>query len=255
MFALRQKGKCPLGIVNTNSNGFAGLQLRKSEKKHVRLTRIQKLIAGRMIQSKLTKPYFYIELKADVTDLMKMRPKLRKALGIKITTNTFYIHAIGVAAKKYPIVVGKIDGNGNIAVAEHINVGFAVNAPQGLVVPVLRNADRKTLAEIAKDEQLLTAKSRSNKLTLEDIEGQTIALSNLGAYNINSFIGIIPPPVSTIISVGKTANTVVPIDGQAAVRKIVSFSLAADYRVIKGTYAAQFLNVIKEYLQNPQRLL
>ena len=220
----------------------------------VPLTRIQKLIGERMLKSKLSKPCFYIESKADVTELIGLRPKLKKSLGIKITTNAFYIRALALAVKKYPIMVGRLDGN-NIRIADAINVGFAVNAPQGLTVPVIKEIDKKTLAEIACLEKLLTEKARSNKLTLEEMEGETIALSNLGAYGIESFLGIVPPPTSTILAVGNIINTVCPASGKAVVRKVVSLSLAVDHRITNGAYAAQFLNCITEQLQNPQQLV
>src|SRR4030043_374271 len=168
---------------------------------HIPLTRIQRLIGRRMVKSKQSKACFYLEAKADVTGLMALRPRLRKSLGVRITTNAFYIHILGLAAEKYPLVVGRLDGD-EITIAERINVGFAVNAPQGLVVPVVKNAADKTLAEIAREETLLTDKARDNKLTLEEIEGETIALSNLGQYDIDSFLGIIPPPARRLLSVG-----------------------------------------------------
>lgn len=217
------------------------------------LTRIQKLIADRMLKSKQRKPCFYIELKADVTELMGLRPKLKKQAGIKITTNTFYVRATALAAKQYPLMLGRLDGD-NIRIADEINVGFAVNAPQGLVVPVIKRADEKTLAEIAKLEKLLMEKALSNKLTLEDMEGETIPLSNLGAYDIDSFIGIVPPPTSTILAVGNVVPTIIPKDDKAITRKMVSLSLASDRRIIDEIYAAKFLNFIKEQLQNPQQL-
>ncbi|UCF43951.1 MAG: 2-oxo acid dehydrogenase subunit E2 [Planctomycetota bacterium] len=217
-------------------------------------TRIQKLIGERMLKAKQSKPCFYIELKADVTELMGMRPKLKKQEGIKITTNAFYIRALATAVKEYPLMVGRLSGD-SIRLADCINVGFAVNAPQGLVVPVLKEADKKTLAEIARLEKLLTEKARSNKLTLEDLEGETIALSNLGSYGVDSFVGIVPPPASTILAVGNVINEVVPKDGKPAVRKMVSLTLAVDRTVADGVYAAQFLNLIKEQLQNPQQLV
>ena len=217
------------------------------------LTRIQKLIGRRMLQSKQSKPCFYIELKADVTELMALRPRLKKKLGVKITTNAFYIHALGLAVKEYPLMVGRIEGD-NIIIADSVNVGFAVNAPQGLVVPVIKQADKKTLAQIGRLEQSLTDKARSNKLSLEEIEGETIALSNLGVYGIDSFVGIVPPPTSTILSVGNVVPTAVPIDGRLLARKMVSLTVAADSRIIDGPYAAQFLNFIKEQLQNPEQL-
>ena len=226
----------------------------KSKKHHIPLTRIQKLICKRMLESKRTKPCFYLEAKADVTDLMGMRRKLRKAFGVRITTNAFYIHALALAAQEYPLTVGKLDGD-CIRIAERLNVGFAVNAPQGLVVPVVKDADEKSLPDIAREEALLTDKARDNKLTLVEIEGETIALSNLGAYGTDSFIGIVPPPTSTIISVGNVTHTVVPMNGEMPERKIVSLTVAADRRVVDEIYAARFLRFIKEHLQNPQELL
>lgn len=217
------------------------------------LTRIQKLIGDRMLRAKQSKPCFYIELKADVTELMALRPKLRKSSGVKITTNAFFIRALAIAAKRYPLMVGVLDGD-NIRIADAINVGFAVNASVGVVVPVIKNADEKTLAEIAGLEQSLTEKTRSNKLTLAEMEGETIALSNLGAYGIESFVGIVPPPTSAILAVGNVVPTVIPRDGKAITRKMVSLCLAADRRVINEVYAAEFLNFIKEQLQNPQQL-
>lgn len=221
---------------------------------HIQLTRIQKLIGRRMLQSKQSKPCFYLEAKTDVTELMALRPKLRKSFGVRITTNAFYIHILGLAARKYPIVVGRLEDD-SIKIAECINVGFAVNAPQGLIVPVVKDAADKTLTEIGREETLLTDKARDNKLTLEEIEGETIALSNLGAYSIDSFVGIIPPPASTILSVGNVIPSVVCKNGEMIARKVVSLSVAADRRVVSETYAAEFLNYIKDRLQNPQQVI
>lgn len=207
-----------------------------------------------MLKSKAEKPCFYIEAKADVTELMALRPKLRKSLGVKITTNAFYIRALAIAVKKYPLMVGRLNGE-TVNIADSINVGFAVNAPQGLVVPVIKNADQKTLAQIARLEKNLTDKARSNTLTLEEMEGETIALSNLGAYGIDSFLGIVPPPASTILSVGNVIRQAIPKNGKPVKRKILSLSLAIDHRIINGTYASKFLNFIKEMLQNPQQLV
>jgi pyruvate dehydrogenase E2 component (dihydrolipoamide acetyltransferase) len=120
---------------------------------------------------------------------------------------------------------------------------------------VVKDAGEKTLPEIAREEQSLTDKARDNQLTLEDIEGETVALSNLGVYGIDSFLGIVPPPTSTILAVGNVVHTVIYENDKITVRKIVSLSLAADQRVINETYAAEFLSFITEELQNPQRLI
>ena len=206
-----------------------------------------------MLQSKATKPCFYIESKTDVTELLAIRPKLRKSFGVRITTSAFYVRALALAARRFPLVMGSLDGE-CIRFADEINVGYAVNAPQGLVVPVVKHADSKTLPEIAREERLLTDKARDNKLTLEEIEGQTVAISNLGAYGTDSFIGIVPPPTTTIISVGNVIHTIVPWDGEMVERKIVSLTLAADRRIVDEIYAARFLGFITELLQNPQAL-
>jgi pyruvate dehydrogenase E2 component (dihydrolipoamide acetyltransferase) len=208
-----------------------------------------------MLQSKRTKPCFYLEAKADVTELMAARPKLRKSFGVRITTNAFYIRALSLAAREYPLSTARFVGGGHIELVEAINVGFAVNAPQGLMVPVVRNACDKTLPEIAREEKLLTDKARDNQLTLEEIEGETIALSNLGAYDIDSFLGIVPPPASTILAVGNVLTALVRRNDTTAVRKMVSLSLAADHRVMDAFYAARVLSFIKDKLQEPQQLI
>jgi len=252
---------------------------------HIPLTRIQKLIGERMWTSKLNKPCFYIESKADVTELMALRPKLSKSLGVKITSNIFFIRVLALAAKAYPAMIGSLvpcDMEGKarlkhgaeylacgftarlsppkstgsrIKIADAINIGFPVHAPQGLVVPVIKDADKKTLAEIACLEKLYTEKARSNTLTLEEMEGQTIGLSNLGVYGVDSFFAIPAPVASTILAIGNVIRTVCPHNGQITVRKMMSLSLTVDGIVANDVCAAKFLSFIIEQLQNPQKLV
>jgi len=220
---------------------------------YIALTSIQRLIGQRMLNSKRTKPCFYIELKADVTELMSLRHSLKKSLGFRITTSAFYVRSLSLAAKKYPLMLARLTGD-NIEIPDSINVGFAVSAPQGLVVPAIKRADEKTLAEIAHLEKALSEKALSNKLTPEDLDGQTIALSYLGPYGIDSFLAIVPPTTSTILAVGNVISEAVPIDGKPTARKMVSLSAAIDHKVINGDYAAKFLSLVKELLQNPRQL-
>jgi pyruvate dehydrogenase E2 component (dihydrolipoamide acetyltransferase) len=237
--------------------------LSQSTQTHLPLSRIQRLIARRMLSSKRSKPCFYLETRADVTDLLGMRHNLSKALGVKVTSNAFLIHALAVSACQYPLMLGRymqqdprdLSAGAVIRIPETVNVGFAVNSAQGLVVPVIKDAHEKTLAQIAGEEKLLTNKARSNRLTLEDLEGETIALSNLGAYDIDSFVGIVPPPVSTILAVGKMSMAAVPQDGRVAVRKTMSLSLAVDRTVIHEEYAARFLQSLADRLRDPTRLI
>lgn len=229
----------------------------------VPLSRIQRLIGERMLAAKHSKPCFYLALRADVTELMAMRHDLSKALGVKVTSNAFFIHALARAAREYPLMVGRLvhlepqDSLPTevIRIADHVNVGFAVNSPQGLVVPVVHRAETQTLVEIATREKRLTDKARSNKLTLDDLEGLTIALSNLGAYDIDTFLGIVPPPASAILTAGKVVQTPVPWNGHVIVRKMVSLSLAVDHRIVDSEYAARFLQSLTQRLEDPQRLV
>ncbi len=226
----------------------------KATPKIVPLTRIQKLIGRRMLASKRNKPCFYMSVTTDVTELAGIRPSLRKSLGVKITTNAFYMSALAQAAEKFPLMVGKATGQ-HIKIADSINVGFAVAAPQGLVVPVLRDAHNLPLQEIARTEKKLTEKARSNTLTLEDIENQTIALSNLGVYDIDRFLGIVPPTAGTILAVGGIRHNYLPHNGKPTVRKTVVLTLAVDRRVVQPVYAAAFFNQLKELLEDPTRLI
>ena len=239
------------------------------------MSRIQKLIGERMLESKQTKPCYYIGIDADTTELMDRRHELKKQLGVKITSNAFYIKALGLAVKEFPLMVGSLSACGetprlegreacgspfggqgdSIKIADSVNVGFAVSAPHGLVVPVVKEADKKTLAQIATLEKELTDKARSNKLTLDEISGETIGLSNLGVYDIDSFIGIVPPPATTILNVGNTLRTAVPKDGQILIRKITDLTIAVDSRVVPDHYAAKFIARIGDLLQRPEQLI
>jgi pyruvate dehydrogenase E2 component (dihydrolipoamide acetyltransferase) len=221
------------------------------EHNKIPLTNIQKLITKRMQFSKQTKPCYYISTKADMTGFMALRPKLRKALGVKITTNTLYIHTLAISVAEFPLMIGTIDGE-YIKIPNQVNIGFAVNAPQGLVVPVIKNADKLSMAEIATIEKDLTEKARDNKLSLQEMEDETIALSNLGAYAIDSFIAIPPPQTSSILSVGNIIQRIVPRNGKAEKRRMVTLTLAADNRVVDEIYASRFLSFIKEKIETPE---
>lgn len=182
-----------------------------------------------------------------------MRHKLKKAIGTKITTNAFYIEAAARAVKKFPLTAGLIENN-KIKIAKQINIGFAVNTSVGLVVPVIKNADQKNLADIAKAEKTLTDSARSNRLTPDELTGETMAISNLGAYDIDCFLGIVPPQTSVILAIGKSTPAAAVFENAPAVRRIVNLSLAVDRRIIDEIYAAKFMRFIISQLENPSHL-
>ena len=227
--------------------------LERSTDTRFPLTRIQKLIGRRMLASKLSKPCFYVEGRADVGEILTFRKKLSRQLGVKITTNTFFIRATALAARENPLVLGLLSGD-QIRIADSVNVGFAVNAPQGVIVPVIKNADGRSLAEIATLEKRFAAEARSNELDLTDMEGETIAFSNLGAYGMDSFAGIIPPPASTIVTVGNVLREVACVDGEPVSAKRVVLTLSADRRVVDEVLAAKFIKDIVGRIENPRAL-
>ena len=222
----------------------------------VPLTRIQKLIGKYMLQSKREGPCCYLEARADMTDLVAMRRPYCKQVGVRVTTNDFFFCAISRAAKRFPLMAGHLDDNGaNIRIGDDVGVGFAVVAPQGLVVPVIKNVLGKSLPQIAAQSSALVEKARANKLTLDDFEDADTIFSSLGMYGVSSFFGIKPPGIASIVSVGKFEDTIVPSKGKLTIRKTMSVGLAADRRIVNEFYAAKFLNCVVELLQAPEMLI
>jgi pyruvate dehydrogenase E2 component (dihydrolipoamide acetyltransferase) len=222
----------------------------------VPFTRIQKLIGKYMLQSKRQGPCCYLEARADMTGLVAMRRPYCKEVGVRVTTNDFFFCAIGRAAKKFPLMAGHLDDSeANICIGDDVGVGFAVAAPQGLVVPVIKSISGKSLPQIAARSSSLVEKARSNKLALDDFEGADIIFSSLGMYGVSSFFAIKSPGVVSIVSVGRLEDTVTPSKDGPTVRKTMSVALAADRRIIDEFYAAQFLRRVVELLQAPEMLI
>jgi pyruvate dehydrogenase E2 component (dihydrolipoamide acetyltransferase) len=209
----------------------------------------QRLIAERMVKSKREIPCFYLTRKVDVTELAKLKTKLDNIGDTKITYNDFLIKAVASGLEKFPLMTGQMEG-GNINLADTINVGLAVAAPNGLIVPVVKNADKKDIGQIAADTGVLIEKSQSGKLLLTDLEGACITVSNLGAFGIESFIPIVIPGQCSILGVGKITDTCVPDNGRTTVRKLMNLTLSVDHKVVNGAYASQFLDCARKLLED-----
>ncbi len=216
------------------------------------LSRIQKLIGDYMHQSKRDKACAYLRVRVDLTDLVAMRKKYCRRVKVRVTTNDFFVYAIARAVKEYPLMAATIDPTGNhLVIAENIGIGFAVAAPQGLVVPVLKQMNDKSLIETANDSQRLLEKARANKLLPDDFDGANMVLTGLGMYGIESFYAISPPSATGILSIGNIEEAVMPVDGGFEMRRMMYAALAFDQRVVDEFYAAQFLKMILDLLQNP----
>ncbi len=217
------------------------------------ITRIQKLIGNRMLESKQHIPCFYLEEKVNLSKLTSFRRKYSKSLGVKISTNDFFVRAMGLAVRKYPLMSGQYKKD-KIEIPDSINVGLAVAAGQGLVVPTVKQADKKTLSEIADRASELINKARSKKLSLDELAGACITLSNLGMFDIDSFVAIVPPGQGSILAIGRMCMEPIIENSQIKTGKIMSLTLSADSRVVRPGYAAEFLEFIIYQLENPKVL-
>lgn len=217
--------------------------------KTVPLNRLQKITGERMLKSKREIPCFYLTVRADVTDLVRLRTELNAAGGIKLSYNDFIIKAVATGLEKYPIMTGQVEGD-CIRLAQTINVGLAISVPDGLVAPIVKNVNKKDVREIARDSQALIERARANKLAPTDLEGGCITVSNLGAFGIDNFIPIVVPGQCSILGVGQITDTCVPDNGNILVRKRMNMTLSVDHKVANGAYAAQFLDMVKKMLED-----
>lgn len=219
------------------------------------LTRIQRLIGGYMLTSKRTKACAYITVRADLTELVAMRKAYCKQVKVRATTNDFFIAAIARAIVSFPKMAAAFSKDGQtLEISDTIGVGFAVAAPQGLVVPVVQDVGHKSLPLIAADGEILLNKARANKLALEDFDGANVVLTGLGMYGIELFYAISPPSALGIVSIGTIDDVVVAVEGGFVVRKKMYVSLAFDQCLVDEFYAAGFLRKIVDLLEDPWSL-
>jgi len=213
------------------------------------LNRLQRITAQKMLQSKREIPCFYLSVKVDVTNMVDFRTKLNETSDVKISYNDFIIKSVATGLEKFPIMTGQLDGD-NIRLAAGIGIGLAISVPDGLVAPILKDVNKKTVARIARDSKVLIDKARSNKLAPDDLEGGCITVSNLGAFGIESFIPIVVPGQCSILGVGQITDTCVPGNGDIVTRKLMNMTLSVDHKVANGAYAAQFLDFVRKQLED-----
>lgn len=219
------------------------------------LTQMRKTIARRLVASMQEAPHFYLTISINMEKIAHWRTRLIELSGVKISFNDFILKACAIALRRHPALNASWTGE-SIRLYHDIHIGFAVAVEEGLIVPVLRHADRKGLAEIAQETQLLAEKARQRKLTPEEYTGSTFSVSNLGMYGIEEFTAVINPPEAAILAVG--AIQPVPVareNGEIAVERRMRVTLSCDHRVVDGAVGAQFLQTLKQLLEEPERLL
>lgn len=227
-----------------------------TESETVPMTRMQSTIARRMTESKTTAPHFYVTNSVTIDAALDLRRALNAALGEQgqIGINDLVVKAAALALRKFPDVNASYH-DGQLEYHKRINIGIAVAVPHGLIVPVLRDADRKSLAEIAREGQDLIERTRSNRLAPAEWEGGTFTVSNLGMFDVDEFVAIITPPQSGILAVGSIQPRPMVVDEQIKIARRVKLTVSADHRVFYGAMAAEFLQEIKRLLENPLSLL
>jgi len=222
----------------------------------VELSKLQTTVAMRLAQSAFSAPHFYVTSEIAMDDAVRLRQMFNEAVDKSdaISLNDLVVKAVALALTKFPEVNASW-ADGRIERKRDINIGIAVGRPDRLIVPVLRNADQKSLKDIAKESKQLIERARTNKGSAQDYLGNTFSISNLGMYDVDQFTAIINPPDSGILAVGAIEDKPVVKDGQIVPGKRMRVTLSVDHRVFYGVTAAQFLQEVKRLLQSPMALV
>ena len=219
-------------------------------------TNMRKIIAKRLTESKQTIPHFYLTVECEIDKLLSMRSELNEQLdqNIKLSVNDFMIKATALALAKNPNANASWEEAG-IRKYTSIDVCVAVATDNGLVTPIIKQANLKSLSELSKTMKDLAVRARANKLAPEEYQGGSITISNLGMFGIKQFNAIINPPQSCIISIGASSEQVIAKKGNIVIANIVSLTLSCDHRVVDGAVAAKLLSELKQFLENPLTML
>ena len=225
--------------------------------KVVPLTRIRRVIKKRLSYSMRTALHVPLTIEVDMTDAIKLiesfRPEIEKAHNVRLSLTGLLVKAVAKALEDHPILNSRFE-NEQMVIPEDINIGVAVSIENGLLVPVIRNANMKTVVEIAKAIEVLAQKARKGKLSTEDSSGGTFTISNLGMFGIDFFAPIINPPESAILGVGRTIKKPVVLNDSVTTRSMMTLTLVFDHRIMDGIIAAKFLQTLKGILEKPDNL-
>jgi pyruvate dehydrogenase E2 component (dihydrolipoamide acetyltransferase) len=248
--ATMPRGVTPPGSPNTDD--FGGVRIEK-------MSRMRQTIARNMVESYTTIPQLTNFDDADVTELEDMREQSKADYadrGIKLTAMAFVIKAIAASLKRHPVLNASVDmENNTIIYKEYVNIGIAVDTERGLVVPVLRDADRKSISQIASELEELAETVRDGKFELDLLKGGTFTISNMGAVGGTYSTPIINPPQVAIMLVGRTRPVPHIVDDAVVARSMMPLSITYDHRLVDGAAAARFTNEVKSFLAAPGRLL
>jgi pyruvate dehydrogenase E2 component (dihydrolipoamide acetyltransferase) len=223
----------------------------------VPLSRMRQAIARVVTQSKGQVPHFYVTAEVDMSRALELREQLQDALGEegRVTVNDLVLKATALALRRHPDLNSQVLDDRTLRRFRRVHLGVMVATEDGLIAPVLRDADRLPLLQLAKEARRLVEGAHAKRLRQEEYTGATFSVSNLGMYDVVNFVAIISPPQAGILAVGRAQERPVVRAGQVVVRPVLQLTVSADHRVTDGVGAAQFLVEVKRLLENPVRLL
>ncbi len=247
--------KAAVESTSTESKGIS-LPTVVGEERYteVGVSQMRKTIARRLGESLFTAPHFYLTVSIDMDNAIAARAQINEVAPVKVSFNDMVIKAVAASLKKHPAVNSSWQGD-KIRFNEHTNIGVAMAVEDGLLVPVVRFADGKTLSHISAEVKDFAGKAKSKKLTPADWEGSTFTVSNLGMFGIDEFTSIINSPDGAILSVGAIQQIPVVKNGAVVPGNVMKLTLGCDHRVVDGATGAQFLQTLKALLEAPIRLL
>lgn len=218
------------------------------------ISQMRKTIAKRLAESKFTSPHFYLTIEINMDATIAARKSINEDPNVKISYNDIVVKASAAALRKHPNINASWLGD-KIAIHQDINIGVAVAVPDGLVVPVIKHADLKSMTAINAEVKLLAGKARDKKIKPAEMQGNTFTISNLGMFGIEEFTAIINPPDACILAVGSIIQKPVVADGEVKVGNMMKVTLSCDHRIVDGASGAQFLQTLRSFIENPVRIL
>lgn len=220
----------------------------------VNVSQMRKTIARRLAESKFTAPHFYLTMEINMDKAVAARKSINEYAETKISMNDMIVKAAAIALRKHPAVNSSWLGD-KIRFNHHIHVGVAMAVDEGLLVPVVRFADHKSLTDISTEVKAYSEKAKDKKLQPSDWEGNTFTISNLGMFGIEEFTAIINPPDACILAVGGVKETVIVKNGEMKPGQVMKVTLSCDHRVVDGVVGSKFLLTLKELLEEPVKIL
>ena len=227
-----------------------------TEDKVIATTKLRQAIGRRLVESKQTIPHFYVTHEYKMEAVMDMRKQINAYLpdNEKVSVNDFIIKAAALTLRQFPNLNATLKGN-EIIQFGHVNVSVAVTVPGGLMTVVVKDADIKSLRQISGEIKTMAARARDGKVKPEDVDGSTFSTSNLGMYDVEEFIAIVNPPEAAILAIGSAKETPVVANGEIKIGSRMKATISVDHRVSDGAEAAQFMQALAGFLENPVRML